>query len=146
MFCSNLPLERHLLCKLLYYVFNIIPTKLIGFSFCSFPLATMGVSLFTLFILSALLHSSIAASFPCSSTSYVDSYSSLPAAPIYPSDYLSSSLLPPISSSNPLTEGHWSEKANLAAYRPPQVPLSANPSVSLLCYYLFLICKWLRLI
>lgn len=41
---------------------------------------------------------------------------------------LAQSSTPSPSLSNPLTQYHWSEKANLAAYRPPTVSPINNPS------------------
>lgn len=40
----------------------------------------------------------------CPSSTYVDSYTNLPKAPVYPTDTLSASLTPKVNSSNPLTE------------------------------------------
>jgi hypothetical protein len=57
----------------------------------------------------------------CPSASYVDTYPTSPAYPAVPasSNVLPSAQTPVVSASNPLTQNHWSEIANLAAYRPP---------------------------
>ena len=57
----------------------------------------------------------------CPSAIYRDSYVSLPAAPVFPTTYLAAGIAPPVTPLNPLTQNHWSETANLAAYRPPKV-------------------------
>lgn len=63
----------------------------------------------------------------CPSSTYRDSYSSLPAAPTFPTQNITASFVPPVTADNPLTFNHWSEKANLAAYRPPKITPIANP-------------------
>lgn len=82
------------------------------------------MSAYLLFIV-LLVHGGLAA---CPSASYRDSYTSLPSAPVFPTATLSSSLTPVPSTSNPLTQNHWSETANLAAYRAPTFTPVANPS------------------
>lgn len=69
----------------------------------------------TLFILNFFVFISVLYA-ACPSATYVDSYASLPASPVFPSAEKTSGL-PVISSSLPLIENHWSETSNLAAYR-----------------------------
>jgi len=66
----------------------------------------------------------------CPSASYVDNFSNLPAAPVFPTAVLAAANVPKVSAANPLTQDHWSEKANLAAYRPPKETLTTNPTTS----------------
>lgn len=63
----------------------------------------------------------------CISAGYVDSYASLPPAPVFPTQTLAGALTPTPTTANPLTTGHWSETANLAKYRPPKITPVANP-------------------
>eukprot|EP01087_Luapelamoeba_hula_P000813 TRINITY_DN105_c0_g1_i5.p1 TRINITY_DN105_c0_g1~~TRINITY_DN105_c0_g1_i5.p1 ORF type:complete len:1108 (+),score=125.47 TRINITY_DN105_c0_g1_i5:207-3530(+) len=64
------------------------------------------------------------ASYPCSSATYRDSYSSLPSSPAFPTSTLDSSKVP----SRTITKGHWSETANYAKYRPASFTPLTNPS------------------
>jgi len=84
----------------------------------------MGASWMVLFVL--LLVSVQMISSSCPSASYRDSYTTLPKAPVFPTTYLADYLTPNVSGSNPLTQGHFSETANLAAYRPPKFTPNAN--------------------
>lgn len=56
-----------------------------------------------------------------------DTYSSLPAGPVFPTQTLSSSLVP---SGRVLIKNHWSEVAQYSKYRPAKVTPSANPPQS----------------
>lgn len=103
------------------------PSSLLLSSFLSLPPSLPDIlysnkmrvcALFILFI--ALVAPTINAA--CPSASYVDSYTSLPAAPVFPTNYAPAGVIPAVTALNPLTQNHWSETANLAAYRPPKVP------------------------
>lgn len=73
-------------------------------------------------ILFLLIASALAA---CPNSGYVDSYPT-PVYPAPPSTTLSGSFQPAVTAANPLTQNHWSETANIAAYRPPIVYSTYN--------------------
>jgi hypothetical protein len=56
-----------------------------------------------------------------------DSYTSLPAGAVFPTQTLSAGLVP---GGRPVTKNHWSETARYASYRPAQITPSANPAQS----------------
>jgi hypothetical protein len=56
-----------------------------------------------------------------------DTYTSLPAGAVFPTDTLSATLVP---TGRALTKGHWSERAQYSKYRPAKVtPLASPPAV-----------------
>jgi hypothetical protein len=92
------------------------------------PLATLVLVLVLLVSTITTIISPVSAFTGCSSASYVDSYSSLPSAAVFPTQTLSAGSTPTPSLTNPLTQNHWSEVAQIGQYRPPPITPVANPT------------------